>query len=300
MHLEYLESFLAVAELRSFTRAAEQLEISQSSLTKRIRHLESLIGIDLFERTTKNVHLTDAGQLYLEYADQISDLQDEFNMQLARQFSTKEGIILGTIPSSTQYGLTNLISAFIKQTNIPCRIFTSRSEDLEVMLNEGRCNFAFIKNYSGQHNFAQIPITNDSMVAVVPSSHKLAHESAKKASPADFKDDDFFMEPHGSRPYEETVQLCRDNGFTPHVVGTDSQISNIVEYVGLGLGVAFLMRKILPEGTQSNPDVRIIPIEPAVQASIVLCYKEAGKDSALSFAQKQFLEFIEDYQHQSR
>ncbi|RSX53151.1 transcription regulator [Bifidobacterium goeldii] len=284
MHLEYLESFLAVAQYHNFTEAARSLGISQSSLTKRIHNLEESLGFRLFERTTREVRLTAVGSLYLTYADKIADVQDAFDAQLARNFSNGNSLAFGMIPSASEYGLTSLISAFMRDTNHRCSVFTSRSEDLEVMLDEGRCDFAFIKNDSGTHSFTRLPIARDHMVLVVAKAHPLARRASVSVS--ELANERFFFEPKDSRPYLDCVELCRTAGFEPNIVGTDSQIANIVDYVAQGVGVSLLMRRIVP----ADPRVALISISPHVQASIDLCYRPGR----LTGLQREFLDYLKD------
>ena len=285
MHLEHLESFLAVAQYHNFTEAARSLGISQSSLTKRIQNLEEDLGFRLFERTTREVRLTAVGSLYLTYADKIADLQDAFDTQLARDFSNGNSLAFGMIPSASEYGLTGLVSAFMRDMNHRCSVFTARSEDLENMLNEGRCDFAFIKNDSGIYRFSRLPITRDSMVFVAAKGHPLAHRSSIRIE--ELTNERFFFEPMDSRPYRDCVELCVNAGFTPNIVGTDSQIANIVDYVAQGVGVSLLMRRIVPHDTR----VTLIDISPTVTATIDLCYR-LGRLSGL---QREFLDYLEDH-----
>ena len=287
MHLEHLDSFLAVVEYRNFSQAARSLGISQSSLSKRIKALEDALGFRLFDRTTKDVRLTDVGSLYLSYADRIADLQEEFAMQLARRFPNDEGLVFGTLPSSADYGLTDLISGFMKETGYPCLLFTARSEDLEVMLAEGRCDFAFIKNNDGAYDFRCVPIIDDHLVFVMPRTHPLADRNSVEVR--ELRDERLFLEPKGSRPYNECVALCEAAGFSPNIVGTDSQITNIVDYVGLGMGTALLMSRIVPD----SPSIATVPISPSVTANITLCARQ-GRTTVM---QREFLDYLESQRH---
>lgn len=81
MDLQYLDNFLALAHYRSFSAAADACYISQSSFSKRIMRLENNLGVTLFERSTRQVSLTEYGQIYLKYAQQIKTLSRQARMK---------------------------------------------------------------------------------------------------------------------------------------------------------------------------------------------------------------------------
>ncbi|WP_163226938.1 LysR family transcriptional regulator [Bifidobacterium choloepi] len=283
MHLEYLESFLTLAQGPSFTAAARTLGISQSSLTKRIHNLEDSIGMRLFDRSVTGVSLTPVGKLYLKYANQIDDLQDRFGDELSREFKQSGTLTFGVIPSASEYGLTRIISRFMRSSGCRCSLTTARSEDLELMLGDGLCDFAFIKNESGTNDFRRILVTNDHMVFVASVDHPLAQH--RTVSLGQLKDESFFFEPKGSRPYLTCVELCRKAGFEPNIVGTDGQMDNIVDFAAQGLAVSLLMSGIVPHDRR----IVAIPLDPPVVSRIDLCFR----NRPLSAMQRRFLDFFE-------
>ena len=93
MEIRHLRYFLPVAEMRSFTRAAERLHVTQPTLSHQIKQLESLIGTVLFERGTAEIKLTDAGRLFKPYCDRI--LKEIASCELA--ISELEGLMHGVL-----------------------------------------------------------------------------------------------------------------------------------------------------------------------------------------------------------
>lgn len=294
MHLKYLDSFLALAEYRHFTAAARSLGVTQSTLTKRIQHLEDELGLKLFERSTTDVQLTSFGTFYLRYANRVADIQDEFDDRFAREFTNASMLTFGMIPSSSEYGLIRAVSAFIKASGIPAKMVTGRSEDLETMLADGECDFAFIKTTSpidddadrrNAERFRRMLVTTDRLVLVTALDHPMARRSSVSLS--ELSGERFFLEPFGSRPYLNCVALCEQAGFSPSVAGTDGQIGNLVDMVAQGLGVSLLMRRIVPD----DPRVALVTLEPSVTAHLYLCHR---RDGAMTYLQRRFLDFWED------
>ena len=93
MELRHLRYFLAVADTRSFTRAAERLHVTQPTLSHQIKQLESMVGTMLFDRSTKEVELTDAGRLFKPYCERILKEIDASALAI----SELEGLMRGTL-----------------------------------------------------------------------------------------------------------------------------------------------------------------------------------------------------------
>ena len=101
LNVRYLEEFVTLTEKNNFLEAAECLFISQSCLSKHIKKLETEIGVELFERTTRTVVLTEFGQMLLPYAKKMVSLEYEFEKNVHRKIHQDSGnIVLGSIPST--------------------------------------------------------------------------------------------------------------------------------------------------------------------------------------------------------
>lgn len=266
MDLQYLNNFLALAHYRSFSAAADACYISQSSFSKRIMHLESDLGVTLFERSTRQVSLTEYGKIYLKYAQQIHNLSQQATDEINRRHAEDEGIVIGGIPSISEYGILDLISGFIKATHIHCKVKSAPSEDLEPLLLNQTLDFAFIKEVQHTDLFNQLPYAEDHLVAVLPTDHPLAKLPEIKLQ--QLATEDFIFQPVHSRPYDLCMTICTQSGFTPNVIYADRIIENILNFVKKGLGISLLMKKLVP----TDADLICLPIQPAVVADINLCY----------------------------
>ena len=112
-----LEAFLAVAELGSFLRAAEQLEVSQSAITRRIKKLEMSLGVMLFERTTRSLKLTFAAKSFRTRAQVMIDEAVEARRAIGDdsdrfEYQRNAIITVATIPTSTRHILSRAIKSF--------------------------------------------------------------------------------------------------------------------------------------------------------------------------------------------
>lgn len=136
-----------VAELRSFTRAAEKLYISQPALTKSIAKLESELGVKLFDRTVTPVQLTYAGERYLAGMKNISAMRYQLCKELEDISNLrKERLIVGIPDTRSQRWLPKILSAFLKERpEVELRIIEERSTGLlEQKLSQGVIDLAAI------------------------------------------------------------------------------------------------------------------------------------------------------------
>jgi DNA-binding transcriptional LysR family regulator len=282
MFLRYLNYFLALAKYRSFSEAAEQLYISQSSLSKKIKSLEDSLGVKLFLRNPSGVKLTEYGEIYLKYAKSIKRLEDQCVASLSRV--NNEHISVGCIPSMKEYGVVDLVSSFMNKTDIHCKIVTETSGDLEEHILQKQLDIAFVKNPTHTDDLIIYPFTKDHLVAVLPKDHPLAKKET--ITFRDLEHENFILEPVNSRPYRLIVSLCQKEGFTPTIGYTDRFVENILEFVRNHLGVSLLMSKLV----EDNLDGLVaIDITPNVIADITLC---VNKETKINDSLQAFIDFV--------
>lgn len=287
METELLRDFLMLTEYRNYSAAADQLYISQSTLSKRIKRLEEQVGTPLFDRTTKTVELNEMGQTFQTYAKQMLDLESQCLATLHEMLpAASSRLVIGAIPSLAKYQLTDLISSFIKETKVNVQVVTAPSEKLEVMLQSEACDAAFIRQVQDPDNlFLKREITRNRLVVILPEDHELARFDQLEIK--QLKKENFVLLPEGSRPYETCLYLCKKNGFAPNIVFTDAKVSNIIDFIQKGMGISLLMGKNILD--HQSDGIKAIPVFPYVEQSVQLCLLRK-KRTAL---QKRFLTFVE-------
>lgn len=289
METEYLNNFAVLAKTGNFSEAADILFISQSTLSKRIHKLENALGVTLFNRTTKHVELNESGKIFLRYAKHMLALEEQCLNELQSMLPRENTILkIGSIPSMSNYGITELVSEFIRTRNISVQVSTGQSGKLEKMLLNNQCDFAFIRQVHDPNNqLIKKKYTSDKLVAVLPKAHPLS--GSQCLSIPELRKEHFVLQPANSRPYNYCIAICKKHGFTPNVIFTDSQIDNIVDFVAKGLGVSLLMEKLVTY--LENDKVHIAEIQPTVSTDITLCY---NKNLLLSGEHKHFVNFVKE------
>lgn len=116
MEIGYIKEFVVLAETGSFLEAADRLFISQSSLSKHIKNIERELGAPLFNRTTRKVELSEFGQMFLPYANQIVRVQNEYTTAFFNKLeSTRVTVTIGSIPPLAPYNITDVLARFKKK-----------------------------------------------------------------------------------------------------------------------------------------------------------------------------------------
>ena len=174
-----LTVFRAVAHHLSFSRAAEELLLTQPAVTQQIKALEEQFGVPLFHRAGGRISLTPGGAALLPFARQMKELSDASMAAVADAYGQQAGeLSLGASQTIAQYLLPTFIAAFL-QTNPQVRI-TARSGNTDQMLGalvSGEIQLALLEGPEQRTDLHIEPFMEDHMALVVPSSHEWAGET---------------------------------------------------------------------------------------------------------------------------
>lgn len=169
-----LKVFTSVAKNLSFTKASQELFISQPAITKHIQELETMYQTRLFERMGNKIILTDAGRLLLEHCEKILEEYGrlEYEMNLLRNEHTGE-LRLGASTTIAQYVLPPLLARFIEKfPQVSLSLFSGNSLEVEKALQEHRIDLALVEGNMRQPNLKYSPFLKDELVAIVHSRSK--------------------------------------------------------------------------------------------------------------------------------
>ncbi|NKG28633.1 LysR family transcriptional regulator [Erwinia rhapontici] len=283
MELRYLRYFVAVAETKHFTRAAERLGISQPPLSQQIKKLEEEIGTPLLKRLTRGVKLTDAGEAFYHDACQILALTGhalEKAKGIARGISGKLSI---GFASSTAFHpqIFRLLHCF--QDRFPAITLLPQEESMATLmhnLEEGLLDAAFVRlPCESSKTFNLKVIASEKMAVVLPTGHPLG--SVPSLSLAQLRQESLILFPREVAPslYEVIISACLRAGFQPDGVQQSPQISSGVSMVAAGFGIT-----IVPDSLRciSLPGVSFHQIEDAALGSdIALAWRRWDRSPAV-------------------
>ena len=171
-----LKVFRAVAEHLSFRKAGEVLYLTQPAVTLQIKALEDELGTKLFERSAYGVRVTEAGQLLLQYAEQMHRLATEAEGRLAALKGEIAGdLILGASTTIAQYVLPALLADFSRAYSaIRLQVFSENTEHVAEGVANGRFGFGLIEGPPKRRDLRIQPWFDDELLLVVPAGHEWA------------------------------------------------------------------------------------------------------------------------------
>ena len=287
MEIRQLEYFLAVAQSGSFSAAADELYVTQSSISKQIIALEKELGFPLFDRSRRKIALTRAGETFLKHA---RSLQADYQAMLAElsQYKTTPYFSILAIPVIAQYGITNYLARF--KNAHPHLFFTLEEREAGSIipsLNNNTHDMAFIRdNYLDKETHSFLHIATDKMLVVVSKNHRYADR--KIISLSELVDENFIMFDKGTVVHELTLDACRSAGFEPRVFYASLRVESILGLVSSNSGIALMMEKIY--NFHSPRDVVSIPLQETIESNLVLAWL---KNKNLSRPARIFIESIE-------
>jgi DNA-binding transcriptional LysR family regulator len=240
IELRHLRYFLAVADTLHFSKAAERLGIAQPPLSQQIRRLEELIGHRLFDRTTRGVKLTLAGNLLAERARGTLDkIQDDL-AQVRRLGRGEEGTVTVGFSGSVMFTeLPAAIEAYRRRyPKVELRLRETVTAGGIAALLDGTFDLAFLRDGDPTEGIEMTPLLREPFLAVLPQAHRLARRRGLRVS--DLRDEPFifYARRMGPLAFDRTMACCEGFGFRPNIVQEAPQWPTLIRLVAAGLGVS--------------------------------------------------------------
>jgi DNA-binding transcriptional LysR family regulator len=241
VQLHQLSYFLAVAETRHFTRAAEQLRVAQPSLSQQIRALERDLGAPLFNRIRGNVTLTDAGEALLPIARRIMADSDAAQRAIRELDELDRGRVrLGATPSLCTGLLPGMLAAFRREhPRVELQLHEGGSRDLQAALSEGTIDLAMISDSRAQDDprLTLIPLFTEELVVISPLDAPSPVRS-RRMRIEELRDHPLVMFRRGYDLRDATLAACQAAGFSPTFAIEGGEMDAVLGFVAAGLGLA--------------------------------------------------------------
>lgn len=270
MDFRQLRHFLAVANARSFSRAAEELNIAQPPLSRTIRHLEEDVGGALFDRTARPLAMTPLGLLLYEQARQILvRMDDMLTMMKTAGATERKRFTIGFVASTIYARLPELIRAF-RQLAPDVELTLIESTTLEQIsaLKEGRIDVGFGRIRFEDPAIKRTVLRNERLAVALPRGHVLARQKA----PLTLKqvaEEPQILYPRVPRPSyaDQVVSMFRDYGLEPKIAHEARELQIAIGLVAAEEGLAIIPESI--SRSRSHDVVYRELVEPATSPIIM-------------------------------
>lgn len=288
MDIRTLACFIAVAEDLHFRRAADRLNLTQPSLSQRIRALETEIGAELFERDRRGVALTPAGAAFLGPARKAVEHANAARTQALRAIRGEVGRLRLGFTVIAFYGvLPEAVRAFrARYPDVEVDLIEMNSPLLEAALAAGEIDLGVLHPPLSTPDLIVHALPDEPLVLALPSAHRLAGQTAIRV--ADLDGEPFLPAPRAIGPsiYDRVIALFQAEGLSPRIVQEVTPMTTLAGLVAAGAGLGFvtagIARAALP-GVAYRP---VIPSPPSLPMAA------AWRVPTLSACGQQFLEMV--------
>jgi LysR family transcriptional activator of glutamate synthase operon len=252
MELRHLDYFVAVAEHGNFTRAAEALHVAQPSLSQQIRALERELGVSLFERTSRRVRLTAAGESLLPHARRVLGAVADARHELAEQREAPAGPVrLGTTPTVAIHLLPNRLATFTRTyPRIDVHLHEGGARSLETDLVNGAIDLAVVTLPVHHPALKTALILEETLLLGVAPDHRFAGRESVALDEAAGEPFVLYREGYGLR--ESVLSACEQAGFRPRIVLDGGETETVLRLCAAGLGVT-LVPPLALDGSPGRP-----------------------------------------------
>ncbi|HEY3366125.1 MAG TPA: LysR family transcriptional regulator [Symbiobacteriaceae bacterium] len=284
MDLYHLQTFCRVARLQSFTRAAEDLSLSQSAVSRHIEALEQEHGTQLFTRSGRGAALTEAGQRLLEYAEQMLHLSQEAARALAELRDVESGrLAVGASTTPGNYLLGPVVAAYQdRYPGIDLHLDIRDSQSVVAMLEAGTVDMAVLPEFPVTVGITTEPFMPDELLLLAAPTHPLAARPAVRLE--DLAGTRVLLREPGSHTRRAIEQMLAARKVTLAISRELGSTEAIKQAVAAGGGVAFCSRyAVILELRQgvlkalSGPDL-------ALTRQFVVAYPKGGRRAPATMA----------------
>jgi DNA-binding transcriptional LysR family regulator len=296
MELSQLEVFLTVARERRFSRAAEKLYRTQSAVSQTIHKLEQELGEALFDRSSRDGVLTDAGKVLYEYAEKLVNLRAEAAESLTELRELQKGKLVIAANEFTALYLLRVLAEF-RRLHPMIKITVERALGSRIPDDVLRYNVEFgVLSYEPQEPaLHSVVVYLDELVFVVPPKHPLA--SAPEISIRQLGAESFVAHIVSSPYREKVIQLFKTHKTPLHMDLELPTLQAIKQFVALGNGVAFVPEISVESELARGELVRIPVKELQLKRKLRLVYR---REANLSHAARAFLKVAEAIAHEQK
>jgi len=243
VEIKALKTFITVASLKNFSAAAKELHTVQPNVSRQISELEKALETKLFSRNTREVNLTEAGQVLLPEAIEIVANNTRVKNLVIATNNKQQALRIGYLASACSTFFPQLVKQFSKlNPNIRFSIQEMTSKEQFNALAENKIDISFSRPQPSleKDKFSCSEIYTDSLVAVIPDGHHLANNKQLHFKQLEKENFILFKPEESVDLHYHIVSNCQKNGFSPNITSHHGNIRSLMTVVSAGLGISIV------------------------------------------------------------
>ncbi|OWA35420.1 LysR family transcriptional regulator [Saccharibacillus sp. O16] len=291
MDTRNIQYFMAVYDHLHFTRAAEELGISQPTLSQQIRALEHELGIPLFDRIGKKVVVTEAGKMFKHYGTKILQAEIDIRTAAAELKAGNQGEIrLAALPSDLDFRLVPLFVRFkTKYPDTRLQVISTIFTHEEVLSHKVDLGIG-LRGLTDER-LTRVPLGSEPYQLFVHADSMLAQR--KRITLQELKQHPLVMYPKGYVGRDLVDETCRELGFELPTVMETASAASLLQLVSAGIGATIQPAGLIRQNAKDYPDIVALPlsgVEPV--RHLELTYYA---DRFLTGAQQELIRWLTDF-----
>ena len=242
MELRHLRYFVAVAEERNFTRAAQRLHIAQPPLSRQIQQLEESLGVQLFERNSRPLKLTETGKFFYSHAVQLLAQTHDLESMTRRVGNIERSLSVGFV-GSTLYGMLPKIIRRFRDENKTVELSLHEMSTMDQIraLKDGRIDVGFGRIRHEDANIRRVILREEKMIVALPVGHPLSIAKPVLAL-RDVIQETLIIFPKAPRPSyaDQVLAAFQDRALTPRRIYEVRELQIALGLVAAGEGISIV------------------------------------------------------------
>jgi len=290
LNFNHLYYFYAVAKAGSFSEAARELNVSQSSISVQIRQFENYLGHTLFNRLKKGVERTESGEVVFQFAEEIfHDVDRIWNDLEAMERQVKGTLSIGTINSFGIYTLPGVLKEFTGRfPEVKVAVQFAAPRQLAEMLQSGKVDIAVVNSSRRYGGLTGVALREMKMFLVAPPDHPLA--SLETVNPRELENHPFIGYEEGSETRMMMDAFFRRMSLSVEYALESSNVATVKHMVMAGLGLSVLPETAVGDEIRDGRLVRI-DVQGLYMAQRITLYYKTNR--TLTPTRREFLKFIQ-------
>jgi len=287
MDVRDLQIFLSVAKHLNYTRAAEEVNLSQPSVSVRMRELERDLGSKLFEQLGKKVALTEAGQVLVPYATRLIAVMGDARQAIEDLQGMKRGLLrIGASTTPGMYLIPRTVAYFKRRhPKIDVHLTVKDTRQIEDGVIRNDFDFGFVGGHLAGDEVEVLPWMTDHLVLVVPSNHNLTRKKSIKL--ADLRKERFILREAGSATRAAVAHHLKKADLEVETVMEMENPESVKKAVQSGLGIAFISKFAVETELKARSLVAINVTGLDINRELKIVYR---KDKHLGRAAQTFID----------